>query len=210
MTQLKDIEFESHKIVYPPDDSFLAFSLNAKVPGNFSTGTLNSNGSIKLKTRDTDCRITVTGLDITKFKPYFQKKGDVNVTRGFLDLDMNVKVLSRKIYAPGKAVLKDLQFDTGQSPGKKFLSLPLSVVISFLKGNNNQIAFDFILEGDLDNPKFNLRESIVERITLGIASKLGLSVTGIGESIIEFGVEGAKQVGKGVKSIGEEIRQIFK
>ena len=210
MTQLRDIEFESRKIVYPPDESFLRFSFTAKIPGNTGTGTIKSSGSIKLKTRDTDCRITATGLDITKFKPYFQKRGDVNVTRGFLDIDMNVKVLSGKIYAPGKAGLEDLQFETGQGPGKKFLSLPLSVVVSFLKGNNNRIAFDFVLEGDMDNPKFNLRESIVERMTLGIASKLGLSVTRIGESIVEFGVEGARQAGKGVEGIGKEIRRIFR
>lgn len=46
----------------------------------------------------------------------------------------------------------------------------------------------------------------MEKPTLGLAEKLGLSVTRIGESII---VEGAKQLGKGIKGMGEGIEKIF-
>ena len=108
------------------------------------------------------------------------------------------------------AVLKDLQFRSGEGTGNKFLSLPLHAVMSFLKDNNNQIPFDFILEGNLDNPQFNIQQSLVEKITLGLAQKLGLSVTKIGESIIFLGGEGLKQFGKGIQGLGEGIRDIFK
>ena len=86
----------------------------------------------------------------------------------------------------------------------------IKAVVSFLKNNNNQIVFDFTLEGDLANPKFNLRQSFMEKLNLGIAEKLGLSVTKIGESIVILGAEGVKQVGKGIKGIGEGIKDIFK
>jgi hypothetical protein len=39
---------------------------------------------------------------------------------------------------------------------------------------------------------------------------LGFSVTRIGESILVLGVEGASQVGKGIKDVGEGIRNLFK
>ena len=87
--------------------------------------------------------------------------------------------------------------------------MPLSAVVSFLKNNNNEIVVNFVIEGDLDNPKFNLRESLMNKISIGMAEKLGLSIQRIGESIVETGAEGAKEVGKSVQGIGEGIKRIF-
>ncbi len=210
LTRLKDIELESKEITFPLNDNFSTYIVTAKIPGSQSSGILKSKGKIKLKTGDMDCRAELTGLDITMFKPYFQKKGDVNVTKGILGVEMDMKITARKINAPGKAILKNLEFEAGHGTGKKFLSIPLYAIMKFLKNNNNQIMFNFVLEGNLDNPKFNIRESFLEKITLGLAEKLGLSVTRIGESIIVLGTEGVKQVGKGIKGIGEGLKDIFK
>jgi hypothetical protein len=103
--------------------------------------------------------------------------------------------------------LKDLEFQRGSGLGNKFLNLPLSAVVSFLKNHNNEIVVNFVVEGDLNNPKFNIRESFMEKVSIAIAEKLGLSIKRIGESIVIFGAEGIKEVGKG---IGEGIKKIFK
>jgi uncharacterized protein involved in outer membrane biogenesis len=207
LTRLRDIELELKDIQFPLRDNFSIYTLSANIPGKQSTGILKSKGKIKLKTKDTDCRVELRRLDITGFKPYFQKKSDVNVTKGTLDMDMDVKVKSKKINAPGRAVLKDLEFQRGSGLGNKFLNLPLSAVVSFLKNHNNEIVVNFVVEGDLNNPKFNIRESFMEKVSIAIAEKLGLSIKRIGESIVIFGAEGIKEVGKG---IGEGIKKIFK
>jgi hypothetical protein len=209
LTRLRDIELEFKDITFPLGDNFSTYTFSASVPGNHSTGILNSKGIIKPKNKDTDCKIVIRRLDITGFKPYFQKKGDVNVTKGTLDMDMDVKVKSRKINAPGKATLRGLEFEKGSGIGGTFLNIPRSAVINFLKNNNDEIVVNFILEGDLDNPKFNLRESFMNKVSIAIAEKLGLSVKRIGESIVIFGAEGAKEVGKGVKGIGESIKKLL-
>jgi hypothetical protein len=210
LTKLREIEFESHGITVPVGEDFTSFSLQTAIPGEMGTGILTSKGKIKLKTLDTDCAIAVKGLDVTGFKPYFHKKGEVNVARGFLDLDMKLRISSRKIDAPGRAVLRDLQFESGDGVKEQFMSIPRGLVVNFLKNHNDRIAIDFTLDGDLDNPRFSLRQSIIEKMTLGIASTLGLPVKQIGESIIVLGTEGMKEVGKGVKGLGKNIRNIFK
>jgi len=210
LTRLRDIELEFKEIAFPLGDNYSSYNVTANVPGNQSTGMLKSKGKIKTKTKDMDCNVEIRKLDITGFKPYYQKKGDVNVTRGTLDMDMNVTVRSNKLNAPGKAVLRDLEFEKGSSVGNKFLQIPLSAVISFLKNNNNEIVVNFILEGDLDNPKFSLRESFVDKLTIALAGQLGLSIKRIGESIIVIGAEGTKQIGKSVEDLGESIKKIFK
>jgi hypothetical protein len=210
LTKLREIEFESQGIAFPADEDFTSFSLRAAIPGEMGTGILTSKGKIKLKTLDTDSTIDIKGLDVTGFKPYFHKEGEVGVARGFLDLDMKLRISSRKINAPGRAVLRDLQFESGSGVKEQFMSIPRGLVVSFLKNHNDQIVIDFTLNGDLDNPRFSLRQNIIEKMTLGIASRLGLPVKQIGESIIVLGTEGMKEAGKGVKGLGKNIRNIFK
>lgn len=209
LTRLRDIELEFKDIAFPLEDNYSPYTLSANIPGNQSTGILNSKGKIKLMNKDTDCKVEIRRLDITGFKPYFQTKGDVNVKKGTFDMDIDVKIRSKKINAPGKTVLRDLDFEKGSGIGNTFLSIPLSAVVSFLKNNNNEIVVHFILEGDLDNPQFNLRESFMDKVSIAMAEKLGLSIKRMGESIVIFGAEGAKEVGKTVKGIGEGIKKIL-
>jgi uncharacterized protein involved in outer membrane biogenesis len=210
LTRVRDIELDFKEIAVPLGDNFSPYTLSASVPGNQSAGILKSKGKMKPKTKDMDCKVEVRKLDITPFKPYYQKKSDVNVKKGTLDLDMDAKVKSRKINAPGRALLKDLEFEKRPGVGGTFMNIPLSAVVTFLKNNNNEIIVNFVMEGDLDNPKFSLRESFMREVTIAMAEKLGLSVKRIGESIVIFGAEGAKKVEKGVKGIGESIKDILK
>jgi hypothetical protein len=209
LTKLRNVSFDFKGLTFPLRDNFSDYDLSASIPGKQNTGTLQSNGKIKLLNKDMDGKVEIKDLDITEFKPYYQKKGDVNVTKGTLDMNMDVKIRSNKIHAPGKAVLQHLEFSRGSGLGSTFLNLPLSAVVSFLKNHNNEIVVNFVVEGDLNNPKFNLRESIMNKISLEMAEKLGLSIQRIGESIVETGAEGAKEVGKGVKGFGEGIKKIF-
>jgi hypothetical protein len=206
LTKLRQADLEMKDITFPVRDMSSNYTFSAIIIGNQSTGTLNSKGKINLSNKDMDGKFDVKKLDITSLNPYFQQKGDVNVTRGTLDMDMDLRIKSRKIHAPGKAVLRDLEFEKGSGLGNEFLNLPLSTVVTFLKDHNDEIVVNFVVEGDLDNPKFNLRESLMNRISISMAEKLGLSIKRIGESIVETEAEGAKEVGKG---IGESIKKLL-
>jgi hypothetical protein len=207
VTRLRNIEFELKDIGLPLRGTASPFIMEAAVPGAHGAGTIQCQGKINLKTLDLESTVVARTLDITEFKTYFQKKGDANVTGGVLDLDMKAAITSGSIKAPGRAVLKNLEFQSSGTMKDSFLGVPRSAVMGLLKNENNAITINFILEGDIRDPKFNLRESFLQKFTLGLAEKLGLSVSRIGESIV---VEGAKQVEKGVKGIGEGIQKIFK
>ncbi len=209
LTELRNIDMESENIIFPLKDDFTDYRFTARVSGKLSAGTVQSQGKVNLKTLDMDSKIKAKDVDITHFKPYFQKKGDRNITRGLLDLDMDMKIDSGKIHAPGEAVLKDLQFESSKGTGGRFLDLPAHAVLVFLKDNNDRIRFHFIFQGDLNNPQFNLREGFLERVSLGMAGKLGLPIKKIGESVAGLGAEGVKQIGKGMQGAGEGIKKIF-
>ena len=156
-----------------------------------------------LKTLDTKAKISLRDLDLTSCKPYWQTEGEVDISRGFFDLDMDLGIKQRMLYSPGRSVLKDLQFVEGKGLEDRFLGLPRDSVVNALIRNDNQIAFDFVLEGSLDNPKYSLRENMVTRMTVGLAKRLGLSVIETGEKVIIKG-------GELIKGAGDAVKQIFK
>ncbi len=207
LTKIRNIQLDAKDIAVPLGTNFTPYTLKAEVPGNMSTGTLMSKGKVKLKTQDADSRVETRKLDITAMKPYFQKEGSVNVTKGFLDLDMDVKIASRMIHAPGNVVLKELEFESGSGMGSRFLGVPLSLVIAFMKNSNNEIPLKFVVEGSLDNPKFSLTESLSAKFSSGLAEKLGLPLKGIGGSAVTLGSEGTKKVGDGIKGLTDGIKK---
>src|SRR5208337_679304 len=113
LTKMRAIAFVMKDVSVPFADTFSDYVLSATIPGNYGTGTIKSKGSIKIKTKEMDLKANVKNLDITAFKPYFQKQSPVDITKGLLDLEIDVKVASGRLHAPGTVVLKDLQFQSG-------------------------------------------------------------------------------------------------
>jgi uncharacterized protein involved in outer membrane biogenesis len=201
--RITDIDLAADQLSFPADNRNTAYTLSARLPGNHGTGVLTSSGKTALKSRDTSARITLRNLDLTSVKPYLLKEGDVDISRGFLDLDVDLGIRKRTIYAPAHSVLRDIQFVGGRGLTDQFLGVPRELVVNALKTNDNQIAFDLVLEGSLDNPKYSLRENMVTRLTVGLAKTLGLTVIETGGAVII-------QSGRILKGVGDVIKQIFK
>ena len=208
LTKVRDIEMQLGHITFPFTNEPTKYSMQAHVPAGKSNASVKSEGTIKLASKDAESVSHVRGLDIVHFKPYYDKKGkSVHVKKGSMDMDVRAKIVSHKIHAPGHAVIKGLEVETGPGFGDRFMGVSASLVLSFMKKNGDQLPSDFIVTGDFDNPKFNLIETFMTRISYGIAGQLGVSVEDIGGSIFGVGAEGTKKVGQG---IGKGFKKIFK
>jgi hypothetical protein len=113
-----------------------------------------------------------------------EKKGDTGIERGLINVNVNAGVAKRYIRAPGTMTIRDLQLSSSGGVSGTFLGVPRSMVINFLKNNNDEIRLDFVLEGNLDNPRFNIRENLATRLSVGLANKLGISLKGAGEALV--------------------------
>ena len=116
--------------------------------------------------------LNIRNLDITLLKPYYQKKA---------------------MHSTGRIIIKDLEFESDKGT---FLGLPLIAVTKLMKDSNNEIVLDFTLDGDLENPKFNVLGSLFQKITLSLAKTLGLPLESIGRSVFDFGGETLKKIFK--------------
>ena len=97
----------------------------------------------------------------------------MHVRKGFIDLDVRAKVVSDKIHAPGRAVIKGLELETGSGFGDRFMGVPASAVLSSMKKSGDQLPVDFVVSGDLDNPKFNVAENFMTGLSYAIAETTG-------------------------------------
>lgn len=210
MTKVRNINAEMHNLTVPFTNDLTRYTIKAAIPGGRSTASIQSEGGIRFQSRDMECAAAVRELDITHFKPYYHGSQSISITKGFLDLDLRAKIASRRVHAPGKAVVKGLEFGSGTGPGDRFMGVPVTLVVAFLKKSGDRIPVDFVISGDLDNPRFNIAENFASRLSFGIAEKLGFSVKDIGESVFGLGAEGTKKVGEGIGGIGEGIKKIFK
>ena len=204
-THMEAVQFTMDNIAVPVSDTLSNYSFSATTAG----GTVVSKGATALRSRDTNAVLTVRNLDITQFKPYYQKKGDAAVTRGTMNLDLDLKVKSRIVNSPGKIVLKNLDFASGGGLGGQIMGLPRASVVNLLKSNNNEIALEFTVQGSIDDPQFSIRDSIMKKLTVGLAEKLGSSVVGAGSAVLGVGKEGVGQVGKGAGALGGGLKKLL-
>jgi hypothetical protein len=207
--RLTDISLTVDQFATPPQDTWTAYECSLNIPGKDSTGVLRTSGKTKLKSLDTAAKVALQGLDLTTVKPYILKAGDVDVTRGTLSLDVDLHVDKRNLNSPAKAVLRNLQFAPSKGSGEKFMAVPRSAVISFLKANNDEIALDFVVVGSIDDPKFSLRETMATRFALQFAEKLGLGVVNAGQKLITEPGKGLRGLGEALKDTSSGLKKLF-
>ncbi|MHB8111297.1 MAG: DUF748 domain-containing protein [Syntrophorhabdaceae bacterium] len=208
LTKVRGINLEMTDVTHPFTNDTSKYSVHATVPTGRHTATVRSEGKVKFASKDVESTARVRNLDLVHFKPYYDKANQsIHVKKGLIDLDIHTKVVSHKINAPGKATLRGLELDAGSGMKSIFMGVPASLLMSTMKKNGDQLPVEFVVTGDLDNPKFNLAESFMTRIQYALAEKMGISIGDIGGSIIGLGAEGTKKVGE---SITEGFKKIFK
>ncbi|OPY77858.1 MAG: hypothetical protein A4E65_02564 [Syntrophorhabdus sp. PtaU1.Bin153] len=179
-----DVRADVEKIAFPSADQWTKYDLSALLNGPDHKGIIAASGKTNFKTEETRAKATLKNVDLPLFRPYIEKKGDLPIEKGFIDMNVNVGVAKKHIRAPGILVLNDLQFGSGKGMGDTVLGIPRSMVLGLLKSGGNKIDLNFIIEGDLDNPRFSIRENLLKRTTVALAGKMGLSVKEVGEGMV--------------------------
>ncbi|MBI2562393.1 MAG: hypothetical protein HYW08_08380 [candidate division NC10 bacterium] len=157
-------------------------------------------------------------FDLTALVKGLQRDGRATVSgwvevaskeRGALDLDLDSEVKQNRLRAPGKVVISDLEFTPTRGVLDTFMGVPRAAVINFLKNRENKIAINFILEGDINNPRFALNEAFATRLATGLAENLGVSIRGVAEGVGTLGQKGLEAAGEAAKGVGSALQQLL-
>ncbi len=191
LTTLQDITFSADGLTVPGSEHPAAVSLELSAKGG---GRLTISGDIAPKGLDTHLKLDLTGLNIIPYRPYFIKKGDLDVSAGSLSATCTLTIDKRILNAPGSLHLKGLAFDHSSTKGT-LLGVPAWALVSFLSDNNDELSVPFTVNGSLDNPRFSIHQSLSDQIATGLSSKIGVpNVSDVGKGILGVGEKGIKGI----------------
>ena len=200
---LRRLDFEIEDIRYPIVSGPSPFELKGKIKGTSKEGDLEARGSINLQTLDQETSLKIEGMDIKTLEPYYRKRVSAEIESGLVGLESKISIKERIIDAPGYVELVDLRLKEEGT----FFWIPAKTLISLLKDKGNRIRARFHVRGNLDDPKFNLQESALNRIAFSMAEALGLPVKSVGELIFGGTEKGTEGLADGVKSLGELFKK---
>ena len=159
---------------------------------NHTGGDLTLQGSLTPKSLDSDLKLAVSNLNIIDYRPYFLKKGDLDVTSGLLTVQSVISVKKRQLQAPGEITLRRLAFSHAGTKGF-WMGVTAGALVNCMANNNGELKVRFSVNGNLDNPRFVIRQSLMEQLAAGLSSKLGLTgAASVGKSLFNAGGSGVK------------------
>ena len=161
------------------------------------TGRVALKGWAEIATRDSEMQTTLSGVDLVAFQPYLIKAAETGVKKGTLDLSLKSTVKKNRLHAPGRVTLSGLELTTG----KTFMGMPREAVVAMMKDKKGQITADFVLEGNIDDPKFSLNEKFLSQIGTATANVLGISLEGLARGIGSAGAGAASGIGGAVNKL---------
>jgi hypothetical protein len=173
--------------------------------GTHQDGHITIKGWIIPATKDSSIVSSFRDVDLVALHPYLIKAGETGVKKGTLDLDLDSTVKDKHLHAPGTVNLKNLELDSGGG----FMGYARSAAVGTLKDKKDHIAVKFVLEGNLDDPKFSLNESLATRFGSGLADVLGVSVEGVAKGVGGIGGKGIEAAGKTAGGLGNAVKGLF-
>ncbi len=207
-TRLERINGVIRDIQAPSWGTKTQFDLSAIIKGIRRDGRAKFSGWVGPGHRDSSSQIMLDTVDLVSLQPYLVKRDEARLRKGVLDLNLRSDVRDNQLDGKGKVIIKELEFAPSRSLLDTFMGLPRNAVVGFLKNNNDEIAVNFTLKGDISHPNFSLNETLSTRIATAIADQLGVSIKGVAEelgTLGQRGVEGAKDVGEGIGSTLKEL-----
>jgi Domain of Unknown Function (DUF748) len=203
---LEQVEATVHDVVAPPLEGKTRFDLAAVVEGTQQAGAVTIVGWAEIASRDSSLKTTLRSVDLLALAPYLIRPGERGVRKGTLDLELQSEVKNHRLHAPGQLTLSGLELDPATGAFGTFMGLPRDAVLGALKDQRGQIAVSFVLEGNLDDPKFSMNAALSTRVAVSIAETLGVSLGGLATGVGALGVEGVEAVGEAAK---DAVQQIF-
>lgn len=210
--RLEQIQASVRDVVAPTLTGRTRFDLTGVLKGVQQDGRASVSGWAELVSRDSSVHMRLNSVDLVALQPYLKKAGETRVNKGVLDLDLDSQVIQRQLRAPGELVISDLELAPGRGTVDTFMGVDRNALINYLKTKDDKIRLDFVITGDIDNPRFSLNEFFANQMALALKETIGpLAVELLKQKALEqTGKPGdSGESGKAAEGVLREFKGIF-
>lgn len=165
---IQDIDLDLDNLVLPALDEKAALRLEARVA---SQGTLSLKGWLVPAGMDSDLTLKLARVPMTIIEPYLFRGTLGQVKGGELALDLRSRINKRQLTAPGKAIITQLELSGLLGMGRTATALLHG---KFHQADNQDVDFSFTLNGNLDDNRFSLNDSIYLQAGSALLKVLGI------------------------------------
>ncbi len=104
----------------------------------------------------------IEALELVPLSSYAGKFAGMNIKRGVLDLDANIKIKNDILNIKNTFYLNQLNIESDETETSnnifKDMPMPLDLTLDVLRDKNNVIKLDIPIEGDVNKPDFKLQD----------------------------------------------------
>lgn len=182
-----------------------AIGVDGVVKGRRGDGHISIKGWMVIANLDSAIASRFRDVDLSALQPYLIKAADTGIRSGTLDLDLDSTIENRRLHAPGLITLRNLDLDDGG----KFMGFARQAAVTAMKDSQDKMTVHFVLEGNLDDPRFSLNENLATRFGSGLAETLGVSVEGIAKGVGSLGEKSLEAAGSAAGGLGKAVKNLF-
>jgi hypothetical protein len=194
--RIEQIEATIGKLRLPELAGPTSLKIEGVVKGSRQDGKLSIGGSLDIAAKESKLLTQLRDVDMTLLQAYLIKAAKTGVRRGTLDLDLDLSITGNKLRAPGMLTLSGLELAAGP---KTFMGLPRSAAIGLLNDKRGRISMEFVLEGDINDPRFSFSEHLATRLASSLAGELGVNLDALTRDVGRVESGSVKAIGKSIK-----------
>ncbi|MGB2600192.1 MAG: DUF748 domain-containing protein [Candidatus Omnitrophota bacterium] len=125
-------------------------------------------------------RYEVSGVDITQFKPYYDRYSPIDIKRGWCSGTFVFDFDNGNIGSMNTLRLRGLKFAVKEDASSSgFWEAAVPDIIQYLRSSSGEIVFDFKIKGDMNSPRFYpgpiltkaIQAKVVDTITEALSKK---------------------------------------
>lgn len=202
---LKHLNATVDNIELPKMRARTAINVDGVIKGPHGDGRITIKGWMVLANLDSSIASRFRDVDLATVQPYLIKAANTGVRSGTLDLDLDSTIENRHLHAPGVVTLRNMELNERG----RFMGYARQAALQVMKNTHDKMSVHFVLEGNLDDPKFSLNENLATRFGAGLAETLGVSVEGVAKGVGSLGEKSLEAVGGAAGGLGKAVKNLF-
>jgi hypothetical protein len=207
--RLEQVEATLRDVDFPGRRGRSPFTLDGAVKGAARDGHAHLTGWAAFGLHESSVATQLRSVDLVVLEPYLVRQAKTGIRAGTLDLEMQSDVRAGQIKAAGRMVITGLELEPDEGLVDTVLGLSRRAMLAALRENDDKIALEFTLEGEVHHPKFSLEAAPGTKLAYSIVEALGLSLGGLVEGVATIGLKGGEVLGDTALGLGEAVWDLF-